>query len=130
MTVSYIATAVLTALVYFATPAILSLYTMSAETHRLCLVLITLHNILASLLHPTSFNLSNSLRAAGDARFTMYVGIGSMIVFRLGTAFALGSALGMGILGVWIAMGMDWLARSVAFVIRFKSGKWKNYRAI
>ena len=130
MVISYIATACLSVLVYFATPAILGVYTMSAETHRLCLILITMHNIFATLLHPTSFNLSNAIRAAGDARFTMFVGIGSMVVFRLGSALLFGVVLNMGIIGVWIAMGMDWLARSVAFVLRFKTGKWKAYRAI
>ena len=49
-----------------------------------------------------------------------------MVVFRLGSALLLGVALGLGILGVWIAMGLDWLARSVAFGIRYKSGKWKE----
>ncbi len=53
-----------------------------------------------------------------------------MIVFRLGTAVLFGMVLNLGIIGVWIAMGMDWLARSVAFVIRYKSGKWKEYKAI
>ena len=56
----------------------------------------------------------------------MWVGVGSMVVFRLGSALLLGVALGLGILGVWIAMGLDWLARSVAFGIRYKSGKWKE----
>ena len=60
----------------------------------------------------------------------MYVGIGSMIVFRLGSAVLFGIILNMGVIGVWIAMGMDWLFRSIAFAIRFKSGKWKGFRAI
>lgn len=85
---------------------------------------------LGKVLHPTSFNLANSLRAAGDARFTMIVGICSMIVFRLGSALLFGKLLGLRIVGVWIAMGMDWLARSIAFSIRYKNGKWKEKRAI
>lgn len=32
----------------------------------------------------------------------------------------------MGMIGVWIAMGTDWLARSVLFTLRYNSGKWKN----
>ena len=99
---------------------------LEPETLRLAAVLIVLHNLMALALHPTSFNLPNSLRAAGDVRYTMWVGVGSMVVFRLGSALLLGVALGLGILGVWIAMGLDWLARSVAFGIRYKSGKWKE----
>ncbi len=85
---------------------------------------------MAILLHPTSFNLANSLRAAGDVRFTMMVGIGSMLVFRLGSGMLFGVILHLGVLGVWMAMGMDWLARSAAFTLRYKSEKWKTFKII
>lgn len=130
MKISYISTAVLGLAVRVLLPVLLPLYGLSAHTLRLAALLIVLHNALALLLHPTSFNLANSLRAAGDARFTMIVGICSMIVFRLGSALLFGKLLGLRIVGVWIAMGMDWLARSIAFSIRYKNGKWKEKRAI
>lgn len=130
MKISYIATAVLGFGVCMALPVIREFYVLSEETWRLSCVLVIMHNALAFLLHPTSFNLSNSLRAAGDVRFTMYIGIGSMIVFRLGTAVLLGVVFNMGIIGVWIAMGTDWLARSIAFLFRYKSGKWKDIQVI
>lgn len=130
MGISYIATGVLTLLVWVLLPVLLGLYELSAETYSLSYTLIMMHNIMAFALHPTSFNLSNSLRASGDVKYTMYVGIGSMIIFRLGTAYLFGIVLNMGIIGVTIAMGADWLARSVAFVIRYKSEKWKTKRAI
>lgn len=130
MTISYIATGCLSVLVSVLLPLIMRLYTLSEETYRLSILLIIMHNVLATALHPTSFNLSNALRAAGDVRFTMFAGIGSMIVFRLGTAFLFGIVFDMGIIGVWIAMGMDWLGRSVAFALRYRSGKWKNKAVI
>ena len=71
-----------------------------------------------------------TLRAAGDVKYTMYTGIGSMVVFRLGSAMLFAVWLDLGVIGVWIAMGMDWLARSVAFYLRYRSGKWKQFRAI
>ena len=130
MRISYLFTAVLGLAVCVLLPVLLPLYGLSADTLRLAALLIVLHNALALLLHPTSFNLANSLRAAGDARFTMIVGICSMIVFRLGSALLFGKLLRLRIVGVWIAMGMDWLARSIAFSIRYKNGKWKEKRAI
>lgn len=130
MRISYLCTAVLGLAVCVLLPVLLPLYGLSADTLRLAALLIVLHNALALLLHPTSFNLANILRAAGDARFTMIVGICSMIVFRLGSALLFGKLLRLRIVGVWIAMGMDWLARSIAFTIRYKSGKWKEKRAI
>jgi len=130
MRISYISTAALGGVVCLALPVLLRLYQLEPETLRLAALLIVLHNVLAILLHPTSFNLANSLRAAGDVRFTMYVGIGSMLVFRLGSAVLFGIMLNLGVLGVWIAMGMDWLARSVAFTLRYHSNKWTQFRVI
>ena len=130
MGVSYLATGILNLAVAAALPFLLNFYALSEEARRLSFLLVLLHNLLAFALHPTSFVLANGLRAAGDAKFTMYVGIGSMLVFRLGSAVLFGVVLNLGILGVWIAMGMDWLGRSVAFLLRYRSGKWKNFRAI
>lgn len=130
MKVSYLATGILGLAVCLSLPALRGLYVLSDETWRLSCILIVMHNILAFLLHPTSFNLANSLRASGDVKITMYIGIGSMIVFRLGTAILFGIVFNMGIIGVWIAMGMDWLARSVTFTLRYKKGKWKQIHII
>ena len=130
MRVSYISTGILGVMVCASLPLMLGFYQLSDSTRRLCIILIIIHNSLAFLLHPTSFNLANSLRASGDVKITMCVGIGSMIVFRLGVAYILGIVCGFGVIGVWIAMGADWLARSVAFILRYKSGKWKNIKAI
>ncbi len=130
MKISYIATGILGILVIICLPIIRNFYYVSDETWKLTCILVILHNALAFFLHPTSFNLANSLRASGDVKFTMYIGIGSMIIFRLGTAWIFGIVFHMGIIGVWIAMGMDWLARSIAFGIRYKSEKWRTIQVI
>ena len=130
MGLSYASAAILGGGVILELPFILGFFQMTEETYRLSWILITAHNVLAFALHPTSFNLANSLRAAGDVRITMWTGILSMIVFRLGTAYLLGIVLGYGIFGVWAAMGMDWLARSAVFVVRYRNGRWRSLRAI
>lgn len=130
MKVSYISTTALGIAVCLALPLLLRFYKLEPETLHLAALLIVMHNALAALLHPTSFNLANSLRAAGDVKYTMYVGIGSMIVFRLGSAALFGSVLGWGVMGVWIAMGMDWLARSVWFTLRYRKKAWQSCRVI
>ncbi len=130
MKISYIATTVLGVGICFSLPLILRFYKLSDEAYRYACILIVLHNILAVLLHPTSFNLANSLRAAGDVRYTMVIGIGSMLIFRLGSGILFGVIMGLGVIGVWMAMGMDWLARSVAFTLRYKSGRWEKMNII
>lgn len=130
MKVSYVVTGLIGGLVIVGLPLILNLYTLSDEARNLTFILIIMHNVMAFALHPTSFVLPNGLRAAGDVKYSMYVGIGSMVVFRLGVAFLFGVIFNMGIVGVWIAMGTDWLCRSVCFMIRFVSGKWKQFKVI
>ncbi|MDE6659947.1 MAG: MATE family efflux transporter [Eubacterium sp.] len=130
MKISYISTAVLGALICAFLPFIPYLYEVSDETYRYICILIIIHNSFSVLLHPTSFNLANSLRAAGDVKFTMIIGISSMLVFRLGSGILFGITMNLGVIGVCIAMCMDWFARSVAFLIRYKSGKWKTIKVI
>lgn len=130
MGISYISTAILGIGICAGLPLILRFYKLSEDAYNHACTLIIMHNLLAILLHPTSFNLANSLRAAGDVRFTMVIGIGSMLLFRLGSGILFGVIMNLGVFGVWMAMGMDWLARSVAFILRYKSGKWQTAKII
>lgn len=130
MKISYISTAILGSIVCLSLPLILRFCRLEPETLRLAAVLIIMHNLLAAVLHPTSFNLANSLRAAGDVRYTVYVGAFSMVAFRLGSARLFGAVLGWGVTGVWIAMGMDWLARFTCFVHRYYQKSWQSCRVI
>ena len=130
MKISYVSILVIGVVMCALLPVILSFYELSDEARNYCYILITMHNVMAVFLHPTAFNLNNSLRAAGDVKFTMYTGIGSMIICRLGFAYLLGYVCGLGVIGVWIAMGTDWLARSVMFVLRYRRGKWKTIKVV
>ena len=53
-----------------------------------------------------------------------------MWIFRIGLAYVIGRYMGVGVLGVWIAMTIDWLVRAVLNLIRFKSGKWMTKSVI
>lgn len=130
MKISYIVTGIIGSAVILLLPWILNLYSLSSEARNLTFILVIMHNIMATALHPTAFVLPNGLRAAGDVKFSMVVGIVSMILFRLGVAVLFGIIFNLGIIGVWIAMGSDWLCRSVCFVIRFIKGKWRQFKVI
>lgn len=130
MKISYIVTGIIGSAVILLLPWILNLYSLSSEARNLTFILVIMRNIMATALHPTAFVLPNGLRAAGDVKFSMVVGIVSMILFRLGAAVLFGIIFNLGIIGVWIAMGSDWLCRSVCFVIRFIKGKWRQFKVI
>lgn len=110
----------------FVNPLIGFYSSLSPETVVLTRTLVRIHAGFAIVFWPLSFVLPNALRAANDVKFTMYVGVGSMVVFRVATSWVLCVQLGMGAVGVWIAMVLDWVCRTILFVIRFLSGKWKT----
>ena len=103
---------------------LVGLYDLSQQSMALAIKLSTFHCSMAILFWPVSFVLPNALRAANDVRFTMWVGIGSMLVFRIFGSWVLCVHMGMGAFGVWIAMILDWICRTGFFVARTMSGKW------
>ena len=100
--------------------------TLAPETRSLAMTLSTMHASLAILFWPVSFVLPNALRASNDVKFTMWVGIGSMLACRIFGSWLLCVHFGMGAVGVWIAMITDWVCRTAFFVPRVISGKWKE----
>ena len=85
-----------------------------------------MHSAFAIIIWPVSFTLPNALRAVSDVTYTMVIGVASMWIFRIGLAFLLGTRFDMGVLSVWIAMIADWFVRSICFVVRYRSGRWKG----
>lgn len=111
-------------------PVVIGIYNPSPATAALARELMLYCIACTILLWPASFVLPNGLRAAGDVRFTMTVSIVSMWVFRIGFSYLLAKGLQMGVLGVWIAMTIDWAFRILCFAIRFFRGKWMNKQLI
>ena len=99
---------------------------LAPETRALAMRLSTIHASLAIIFWPVSFVLPNALRAANDVKFTMWVGIGSMLACRIFGSWVLCVHFGWGATGVWIAMVTDWVCRTSFFVPRMVSGKWKT----
>ncbi|MGD6775968.1 MULTISPECIES: MATE family efflux transporter [Bacillaceae] len=73
-----------------------------------------------------SFNLVviNALRAAGDVRFPVYIGILSMWGVSVTVSYVLGIHFGFGLVGVWIAMILDEWLRGIIMLYRWKSRIW------
>lgn len=106
---------------------ICDLFKLSGETSALAAKLMLYHSICCMLIHPLSFCLTNGLRAANDVRFTMTVSVCSMWICRIVLAYILSLNLGLGLMGIWIAMTIDWLVRAIIFSHRVLSGKWCRY---
>lgn len=79
------------------------------------------------LLEPgRTFNLVviNALRAAGDARYPVVAGAASMLIVLAGGSWFLGSHLGLGLPGVWMAYIADEWIRGLLMWRRWAQHKW------
>ena len=116
--------------VFLFTPALLQLYSLSGETVSLVVRLVAIHNIFNAAIFPFSGCLGNGLRAAGDVSYTMIVSIASTVGIRLILSYVFGVVMDMGVVGIAWAMCADWLVRAVLFLMRLRSGVWKEKKVI
>ena len=117
-------------LIYIVSPYALHLYTMSDETFAIAETILGMECLAVGVLHAPAFVLPTCLRASGDAKYTMYIGVASMFAARVFGAYMLGTVMGLGVIGTRIAMYIDWIVRILFFAYRYKSDKWMAYRAI
>jgi putative MATE family efflux protein len=75
-----------------------------------------------------SFVFGGALRGAGDTRSTLLITVSSIWGLRLLAAYVLGVVFGLGLLGAWIGIWLDFAFRSTMFYWRFRSGKWETLR--
>ncbi len=118
------------ALVWLALPSLLHYYNISPEGALLVRRIILISIFALTVFQAPAFTLPNAIRAAGDAKYTMVVGILSMFLVRISGAYLLGTLLGLHVFGVFLAMYLDWVCRSIFYLIRYRSGKWTRYRIV
>ena len=70
--------------------------------------------------------LSGGLRGAGDTRRTLVITALGIWALRLPLAVLLVGPFGL--IGAWIAMGVDLNVRGLAILLRFRSGAWKHLK--
>lgn len=106
---------------------LLTFFTSNSEIIQIASLLL----ILTIILEPgRSFNMViiNSLRAAGDAKFPVYMAMISMWGIGLPIAYLLGIQLEMGLIGVWISFIVDEWIRGIFMYRRWRSRVWTEYR--
>ena len=128
--ITFAASIVWNVLILAAVPYTLKVYALSDETIYLVIILVIIHNIVNSILFPLSGPLSYGLRAAGDVKYTMYVSIFATVICRVLFSIIFAVWMNLGVIGIAIAMCCDWGIRSILFVKRYKSGKWKRFSVI
>lgn len=117
-------------LIFLLTPFLIKIFAVSDQTGRLILWLVLIHNVANAIVFPFADPLGKGLRAAGDAIFTMGISLFTTIGVRLIFSILLGIVLDLGVIGIALAMCLDWTVRGIIFWIRFRQGKWKTYKVI
>ena len=122
---------VLNVFLFFLAAPVVALFDLSELATAISIDLLKQYAVFNSIFWPLSFPFANALRAAGDAKYTMWTSIGSMVLIRVGLSnlFILGP-MDMGIYGVWNAMYVDWIVRIAFFLPRYLKGKWKTMSAV
>lgn len=72
----------------------------------------------------------NSLRASGDAKFPVYMGLISMVCMSLPLGYFLVFTLDLGLAGVWLTTAFDEWVRAVIMYFRWKSRAWEKHGLI
>ena len=111
-------------------PWVSTLFSLSPEAVKMCVQVVRLFNCFSVFFWATSFTLPNALRSSGDAKFTMGVSIFSMWLFRVMLSYFFVLHLHWGLVGVWMGMFIDWICRSICFLVRFFRGKWLEHKVI
>lgn len=104
-------------------PVLLGLFTSDAAVIAAGTVLLRM-SIILETGRVLNIVVVNGLRATGDARFPIILGICSMWGMWVPLAWLLGLQLGWGLPGVWIAMMCDEWLRGILMYRRWKHRRW------
>lgn len=115
---------------YIWTPKVVAIYGLE-PTSIITAVPIARRCLLACfLIWPLSFSTPSVLKAVGDAKYVMFVSFASMWLMRVLGAYIFILVFDIGVEGVWFAMYLDWIVRSILYCTRYKNGKWKSKKVI
>jgi Na+-driven multidrug efflux pump len=68
----------------------------------------------------------SSLRGSGDARFPSFVSVALTWGIAIPLAWIFTSRMGLGLVGVWMAMIIDEASRGLMNYLRWQTGIWKH----
>jgi putative MATE family efflux protein len=130
MKTAYITLFCISAVIYIFMKPIVSWFNLSPEARDYTITFLRYHCFFLAFGWTMSFVLPSALRAAGDARYVMLAASISMWVVRVCSAYLFTYTFNLGPLGVWLAMGADFISRGALYFSRWVRGKWQKKRVI
>ena len=123
--IAFIFAFVTTSLVFLFRKPIMSIFTTNPDIFKASLKIFPLM-ILLEMGRVFNIVIINSLHAAGDIKFPMFMGITCVFSVAVLFSYLFGISLGWGLAGIWLANAMDEWIRGLAMYFRWKSKKWQN----
>ena len=123
--IAFIFAFVTTSLVFLFRKTIMSIFTTNPDILKASLKIFPLM-ILLEMGRVFNIVIINSLHAAGDIKFPMFMGITCVFSVAVLFSYLFGISLGWGLAGIWLANAMDEWIRGLAMYFRWKSKKWQN----
>lgn len=104
---------------------LIRIFTQDPEIVRITSLVIVL-SIALEVGRTFNLILINALRAAGDAKFTVYMGLISMVGISLPLGYYMVFHTDLGLAGIWLAIALDEWIRGVVMMLRWRSRKWDS----
>lgn len=105
-------------------------YGLSTEANQLVLWSLALIFTFGPLFLAGSFTLPSGLRAGGDAAFVSLSTLCCMWGVRVTLSYLFCRVLHMGVVGINLAMVIEWMFRNALFRIRLKGSVWCSHKLI
>lgn len=108
---------------------LIGLFTDNPEVIKIASTVLLL-SILLETGRTMNIVIINSLRAAGDAKFPVLIGVFSMVLMSLPLGYFFVFHLNMGLPGIWLAIAADEWTRGIIMYFRWKSRAWEKYALV
>ncbi len=118
---------VLTSIYIFLPVPLLQIYDAEPEVVALGVQVLLIIGLMTNI--QTAQNVyTAALRGAGDSKYIAYTSMISIMILRPALIWILAYGFHWGLVGVWIASGVDQAVRCLLAFIRFRQGKWKEIK--
>lgn len=124
-----VATFIMIVLVIIFRFPLISIFTENLEVIKLGANVLLL-SIVLETGRTVNMILVNALRASGDAKFPLWVGIFTMIGMSLSLGYLFVFKLDMGLAGIWLAIAADEWIRAIIMSLRWRSRAWEKHALV
>lgn len=104
---------------------LMRIFTENQEIIKLGAIVIAI-DIILEVGRATNVVGIGALKAVGDVRFPVYIGVFSMWTIAVGFGYILSIKCGLGLIGIWIGLTCDECFRAILVIYRWKNRKWEG----